>query len=164
PVAKLPGLSMKTRLRILAVLVFAVVIVAAGVIAVRLFMPYQGFSGEVFVEIPRGTSTGVIANKLVSAGVVRSRWDFLAARAMKGSHVLQAGEYRFNRAASPREVYSRIARGDTFYYELVIPEGKNMFDIAQAAEQLGIFSAEQFLTAARNPAMIHDLDPQAPTL
>ena len=62
------------------------------------------------------------------------------------------------------EVVSRIARGDIFYYELVVPEGRNLFDIAAAAEQLGLFPAAKFLEAARNPALIRDLDPQAPTL
>jgi UPF0755 protein len=78
--------------------------------------------------------------------------------------VLQAGEYRFAQPASTVEVADRIARGDIFAIELVVPEGKNMFDIAAAAEQLGLFPAEEFLKAARNPAMIRDLDPQAPTL
>ena len=78
--------------------------------------------------------------------------------------MLQAGEYRFDHAASPLEVYGRIARGDIFYYELVVPEGRNMFDIAAAAEQLGLFKAGEFLAAARNPALIRDLDPRAPTL
>ena len=62
------------------------------------------------------------------------------------------------------DVFDRVRRGDVFYYELVVPEGRNMFDIAAAADRLGVFSAEQFLEAARNPALIRDLDPQAPTL
>ena len=62
------------------------------------------------------------------------------------------------------DVVRRIARGDVFYFELVVPEGRNMFDIAAAAEQLGLFSAAKFLDAARDPALIRDLDPQAPTL
>jgi UPF0755 protein len=62
------------------------------------------------------------------------------------------------------EVVGRIARGDVFYYELVVPEGKNVFDIAAAVEQLGLFPASKFLEAARDPALIRDLDPQAPTL
>ena len=96
--------------------------------------------------------------------MVRSRWDFLLARVASRTRVLQAGEYRFDRAASPMEVVRRIARGDIFYYELVVPEGRNLFDIAAAAEQLGLFPAAKFLEAARNPALIRDLDPQAPTL
>ena len=99
----------------------------------------------------------------MNAGVVRSRWDFLLARIAGRGRVLQAGEYRFNRPASALDVYDRIARGDIFYYELVVPEGKNMFDIAAAAERLGLFPAADFLAAARNPQSIHDLDPQAPS-
>src|SRR5689334_23150609 len=85
--------------------------------------PYHGFSGETFVEFPRGTATGAIADKLAEAGVVRSRWDFLLARAIHRGRALQAGEYRFTKAASPSEVADRIARGDIFYYELKVPEG-----------------------------------------
>jgi UPF0755 protein len=86
------------------------------------------------------------------------------ARAFRHGETLQAGEYRFNRAASVLEVFDRIHRGDVFYYELAVPEGKNMFDIAAAAAQLGLFPADRFLAAARNPALIRDLDPAAPSL
>lgn len=139
-------------------------LVGGGCAAWRLAQPYQGFSGETFIEIPRGTSSGGIADMLAAAGVVRSRWDFLIARMMNRGRVLQAGEYRFHKPATAAEVYGRIARGDIFYLELVVPEGRNLFDIATAAEQIGLFPAAQFLQAARDPAMIRDLDPHAPTL
>jgi UPF0755 protein len=137
---------------------------AGGLITWRLMGRYRGFEGETFVDIPRGASTGAIANMLAEAGVVRSRWDFLLARVARRGRKLQAGEYRFERPASAAEVFGRIARGDVFYYELVAPEGRNMFEIAAAAEKLGLFPAERFLEAARDPAMIRDLDPKAPTL
>ncbi|HZY58879.1 MAG TPA: endolytic transglycosylase MltG, partial [Candidatus Binataceae bacterium] len=137
---------------------------AGGYAIYRVEQPYQGFQGEVFVEVPRGTGTQAIAELLFRAGVVRSRWDFLIARTINREGVLQAGEYRFNHAAPPAEIVSRIRRGDVFFYELVVPEGKNMFDIGASVEQLGPFKAEAFLEAARNPALVHDLDPKAPTL
>jgi UPF0755 protein len=139
-------------------------LLAGGFLIYRALSAYQGFEGEVFVDIPRGTSTDGIAEILANNGVVRSRYDFLLARLTERGRVLKAGEYRFNHAASPIEVFDRIARGDVFALELVVPEGKNMFDIAAAAEQLKLFSAADFLKAARDPAMIRDLDPQAPTL
>ena len=139
-------------------------ILAGGFLTFRLSHPYQGFQGETFVDIPRGASTFTMAGMLAEAGVVSSRWDFLLARLVKRGRVLQAGEYRFNHPASPMEVLDRIARGDIFYYELVVPEGRNMFDIAAAIEDLGLFKASRFLAAARNPALIRDLDPLAPTL
>ena len=82
------------------------------------------------MDFPHGTGARGIADLLASAGVVRTRWDFLLARTLERGRVLQAGEYRFDRKASAIEIFDRIARGDVFYYELVVPEGKNMFDIA----------------------------------
>lgn len=137
---------------------------AAGYVFYRVAQPYQGFSGEKFVDFPRGTSTDRMADILAGAGVVRSRYDFLLARLFQRGRVLKAGEYRFNSPESALTVFERIARGDIFYYSLVVPEGRNMFDIGAAIEQLKLFPAEQFVAAARNPELIRDLDPRAPTL
>jgi len=101
---------------------------------------------------------------LAKAGVVRSEWEFLLARLISRPKLLQAGEYRFDHAASPMEIVRRIAKGDIYYLELVVPEGRNLFDIAAEVERLGLFPAAKFLEAAHHPALIRDLDPEAPTL
>ena len=95
---------------------------------------------------------------LTEAGVIEHPWEFLLARASRRSAKLQAGEYRFATPASALTVYGRIARGDVFYHELAIPEGQNMFDIAASVESLGLMPAADFLTAARDPSLIRDLD------
>lgn len=147
---------------------FALVVLLAALAAAyagfRLTRPYQGFQGETFVEFPRGTGAAKMGEMLAKAGVVPSRWDFLLARLAARRLVLRAGDYRFARPATPLEVVARIARGDIFYYNLVVPEGRNMFDVAAAAGSFGLFSPSQFLAAARDPALIRDLDPNAPTL
>ena len=137
---------------------------AGGYGIYRVAAPYQGFNQETFIEFPRGTTTEDMAAMLAKAGVVRSQWDFLLARALQPGRVLQAGEYRFAQPASALQVVSRLAHGDVFYYAFVAPEGKNMFDLAQVATQLGLFSGDAFLQAARNPAAIRDLDPAAQSL
>jgi UPF0755 protein len=152
------------RLLRLAGILVLLTAAAGGYLMFRLARPYQGFSGVTYLEFAHGTPTGQMAGRLVEAGVVRSRFDFWLARLAARGRSLQAGEYRFAGRASALEVVRRIARGDVFYYELVVPEGKNMFDIAAAVEQLGVFPASAFLAAARNPALIRDLDPAAPSL
>jgi UPF0755 protein len=153
-------------MKILRGLVYLALLVTltAGLCLYRLTSRYEGFERETFVEIPRGASTMAIASQLAAAGVIRSRLDFLLAYATARRHVLQAGEYRFAYPESPRQVFDRIARGDVFYYTLTVPEGQNMFDISRSAAALGLFTADDFLAAARNPGFIHDLDPHAPTL
>jgi len=148
------------RLIALAILLGA----GAGYVLWELHQPYAAFGEETFIEFPKGTSTIGMARMLAQSGVIPHAWEFVAARALHPRRRLQAGEYRFTQPASVLEVYDRIARGDVFYYVLTIPEGQNMFDIAAAGEKLKLFSAADFLRAARNPALIRDLDPAAPTL
>jgi UPF0755 protein len=150
-------------LRRLAALALAVAL-AAGYVAYRLSRPYSAFGEETFVEFQKGTSTFQIAGMLEKAGVIEHDWEFLAARALHPRRTLQAGEYRFNKPASVWDVYNRIARGDVFYYVLVVPEGQNMFDIAAEAQKLQLFPVADFLQAARDPSSIRDLDTAAPSL
>jgi len=150
-------------LRWLAVLLLLAVF-GAGILAYSLYRPYKNFQGATFVDLPKGTGTSEMADLLESAGVIQHSWQFLIVRALRRNATLKAGEYRFEKPASTFDVFDRIARGDIFYFELVVPEGKNMFDIAAGVEKLGLFPAEKFLSAARDSTPIADLDPNARTL
>jgi UPF0755 protein len=146
------------------VIAVAVLLALAAIPLVLLSESYRGFNNETFVTIPHGTSTREIANTLAQSGVIRSPWQLLAERALHPNAKLQAGEYRFREAATPSQVFDRIARGDIFYFELTVPEGSNMFDIGRIVESAGAMSSEDFLKAAADPAPIRDLDPAAKTL
>ncbi len=151
---------------ILRLLLALVVLVALGAVAgyLSLTLPYRGFSKPVILDFPRGTSTSEMAAELAQSGVIRYSWQFLAVRALRPDARLQAGEYQFSDSAATFGVYARIARGDVFFYELSVPEGSNMFDIANSIDRFDFIKGSDFLRAARDPSLIHDLAPQAPTL
>ena len=148
----------------LILLLAAVIVVAAALIVGGVFIPYKGFKNEVYLDFPKGTSTQQMAEQLAKAGVIRYSWQFVVTRAMRPFATLQAGEYRFKDAASVPDVYDRIARGDVFYYEITVPEGRNIFDITSIVEQSGLIKGNAFLLAAANTSLIEDLDPGAITL
>ena len=152
------------RLLLAGTLFLILVIAAAAVIGYQYFSPYRGFSAPRFVEIERGMSSQEIADALARDGVVRSRWAFLAVRALHPHARLQAGEYRFASAETPSDVFNTIRRGEIFYEEVTIPEGSNIFDIANILEGFDMVRPEDFLKAAADPASIRDLDPLAPDL
>ncbi len=139
-------------------------IAAAFAAVVSLTLPYSAFPGEAFVDIPKGTGARQVARLLVQEGVVRFEWQFLLARALRPRARVMAGEYHFSRPASTWEVFGRLARGDVFFYELVVPEGSNMFDIAAALERLGTGAANGFLDAAGDASSIRDIAPEARNL
>lgn len=154
---------MRLLARLAALVVLAGLAGGAWVIY-RLNQPYRAFADPVFVEFARGTSTRSIASTLAEKGVIQERWLFLAGRALRRGVNLQAGEYRFDKPASPLEIIGRLARGDIYYMELLVPEGFNMYDIAEAVGKLGTMPPETFLAAAKDPSMIRDIDPDAPSL
>jgi UPF0755 protein len=147
--------------------VLAIVIVLAAAAGGAWFLfnqPYRGFQNETFVRIEHGTGTLDIGRTLAQAGVIRYPWQLWMERALHPDAKLQAGEYRFAEPATPADVFSRIARGDIFYFEVTVPEGSNMFDIARLVESAGAMPGDDFLKAATDPAAVRDLDPTAQTL
>jgi UPF0755 protein len=128
--------------------------------------PAAGTSDDnaTYVDISPGSGTRTIAAQLERAGVLRSRYSFEVLREVKGGKLI-AGEYRFNHPAAATEVYSRIVRGDVYFIPLTIPEGYNIFDIAQAVEAAHLGSRDTFLAAERSQtALISDLSPHATSL
>ncbi len=148
---------------VLTVVLLAIAI-GGGLAAYWYLTPYRGFSAETFVEIEHGMSSRAIARKLAKQGVVRSRWAFLAVRALHPQAALQAGEYRFGSAQTPGQVFDKIARGEIFYQEITIPEGSNVFDIAGLLGNSDTVKPAAFLQASADPTSIRDLDRRAPTL
>ncbi len=140
------------------------VLVVASLTALWILTPSVGPPRQCFVVIPRGANARQIARILADGGVIENRLQFLMVRALRPRARLKAGEYMFKDRQSMWKVFDRIVRGDVFYYVLVVPEGNSTFDIAQTLDRLKIMNATAFLASAHDPAPIHDLDPQAPSL
>lgn len=149
-------------MRLLRVL-FVLVLLAAAAGAFVVLAPF-GPSSEQFVDIAPGTTTAEMATQLKQAGIIRSAVAFEAMKAVHGGS-LKAGEYRFDHPAALSEVYSRIRRGDVYTVTVVIPEGYNIFDIADAVAKAGLKNRDEFLQAERtNTALIAAWSPHAQSL
>lgn len=122
-------------------------------------------AGQTFVLLHPGYSTRRIATELQSAGVIRSADAFVLWHYFHHKRSLKAGEYLFERSATSLDVHRRLAHGDVYFHTVVIPEGYNMFDIAQALQDAGLGSSEEFLkVATSDTALVADLAPDAKNL
>jgi len=137
---------------------------AAAAWATYIALAPTGPNRETFVEILPGTPTLQIAAQLKEQGIIRNKYAFEAVRLIEGG-VLKAGEYRFDHPATMSEVYARLERGDVYTIAVTIPEGSNLFDIAERIESANLGTREKFLAATRtNLSLIADLDPSADSL
>lgn len=110
------------------------------------------------IKIPQGLSGQAIGKKLEQAGLIRSQlawriWLLVLERQEKHPR-LKAGHYQFSQDLSLPEIGKQIRQGKTIEknlsVEITIPEGWNQKEIAEYFEQLGYFTAEEFLRATRS--------------
>ena len=149
------------RLRRLFLLLVLCGVVAAAGYALYVFDWPAGPRVETFVVIAPGTSSRGIAAQLEKSGVITSRYAFEALRLVRGGR-LKAGEYRFAEPRRLGSVYDQIARGEVYTLTLTIPEGANLFDIAQRVQAAKLGSYKGFLEAAeKHGEMVRALDPEA---
>lgn len=145
-------------------LVLLAAVAAGGWLAWALRMPTTP-PGQKFVLLRPGYSTRRIAGELKSAGVIHSANAFVLWHYFHHKRSLKAGEYLFEKPATALDVHSRLARGDIYVHTVVIPEGYNLFEIAQAVQDAGLGLSQDFLKAAMSDtALISDLAPEAKTL
>lgn len=131
----------------------------------ELYRPYRGYSGSVLLEIEPGSHAPAVARLLVERGVLAQRLPFLVRYWLgRPRRSLKAGEYLFDRPARPMDVYRRLVQGDVYLHLVVIPEGSDRFDMARILEERLQLDPAQFLRVTEQASLVHDLDPEAPSL
>ena len=151
-------------MRIFFTLLLIAILVAGGWFYWALYTPVTP-SQQQFVLLHSGYSTRHIARELQSAGIIHSARAFVFWHSLHRDHSLKAGEYLFERTATAIEIHDRLTRGDIYVHTVVVPEGYNMFEIAQAIQQAGLGPSQDFLNVANtDTALISDIAPEAKSL
>ncbi|MDP2756963.1 MAG: endolytic transglycosylase MltG [Desulfurivibrionaceae bacterium] len=111
--------------------------------------------GELQVLIPPKTSLTGIERILAENGAVPpGRGFYVLARVSRLSQRLQAGEYRFSPGQTPYQILRALAAGDTVRWSVTIPEGSNIYQLADILSRGGWGERELFLDLARDPEII----------
>ncbi|HKW56663.1 MAG TPA: endolytic transglycosylase MltG [Candidatus Acidoferrum sp.] len=150
-------------------LIIAALLLAAGGTGAWVWygitQPYQGFAqGGVFVTVPRGASRRAVGHLLERNGVVRSALAFEIYARRHPKRTLEAGEYFFEKPATGRDVFWKLAKGEVYQVPFTVREGETIYDIARDLEAGHFMTADEFLKAATDPMLVRDVAPQAMTL
>jgi UPF0755 protein len=110
------------------------------------------------ITIKNGASFQEVARVLEENGIVRDRRTFyLLARLEDSLSKVKAGEYEVHTKMTPREVLSKLVRGEVIQYPITIPEGYNLFQVGDVLEQAKVCSKKTFLEKARDPLLMTSL-------
>jgi len=107
------------------------------------------------ITVQKGMTLRAISLKLEENGIIRHSWAFLTyARLMGAAKKLQAGEYHFEEAISPRNVLKRLATGAVTLYKIQLIEGWTTKQFADYLKTLEFIEdpnfSEAFLDLAKD--------------
>lgn len=147
--------------RMLSLVTLAAVLGLLGVIG-WLFVIYPGSGGppsetdEVVLEVPEGMTLRKLATQLEDRGVIADADVWSIYMRMRGlDRYLRQGKVRFPVPMTPEEVarYATTRLG-RIQIRILIPEGFSRFEIAARLQEYGICSAEGFLEATEDSALL----------
>ena len=152
---------MKGIVKVLAILVAIGVVGAAGIAFVAfsfLNTPASDSQEAAVFEIAPGESFKTVARRLQEQGLVTSADKMaLYGRLTGAAGKVRVGEYSIRRDSKPAEVLSILSSGKSIEYSITVPEGHNIYEIADILEASGRVSKADFLQLARDPAFVKEV-------
>ena len=110
------------------------------------------------VLVPKGSPLPGMVEILKEDGILPHPLAFRTLVLLTNSgRRLHYGEYAFTKPPSAFEVWRRLTRGDVIKYEVTVPPGANLYDIAKLLEGEKLATAEAFLATAASPAVLQRL-------
>ena len=151
-----------------ALFVLAVPAIFAHWLYRELHTPVPHGKANDYIEIPRRSTPESIANKLLSAGVIRRTWPLLFYIKITGSaKLIKAGEYRFPSPITPLGVLKKLEEGEQRLSRFTVIEGWTRWDIADSlshVDELHLRDSNEALGLTDDTSAIRDLDPAATNL
>jgi peptidoglycan lytic transglycosylase G len=115
--------------------------------------------GKVTIEIPPGAGAGDVADRLAQAGLIGNPSVFRLYAGQRGvAGRFKAGRYDILAPASPRQILEVLVKGAADeLVTVVVPEGKNLIDVAEILDTAGIASKAAVILKATDPAFAAEL-------
>jgi UPF0755 protein len=149
-------------------LLFPIIASVVLICFIHIYMFYSTpvqLNKAVVINIKKGTSAFGISRMLDKRGVISSSSLFMiTAFSSQRATGLKAGRYAFYGELSPKDVIDILFYGKTIKCKVTIPEGSDIFDIADILSKLGLVDRDEFIKIAnsRETARLFDFD--APTM
>jgi UPF0755 protein len=114
-------------------------------------------------SVEYGDSLKTIAKKLEESNLIKSRRMFIySSYVLKRRHVA-AGRYEIFRGMTAIDVLRKMTRGDMLTSKVTIPEGYNMFQIADSLEDAGVTGSSSFISYCKDDGFLSSIGISSPS-
>jgi UPF0755 protein len=113
---------------------------------------------DVLVTIPKGASLSQVASILYQEEVISNQLLFKLVAWLRGEQRnVKAGDYGLKTGMDPGDVMDLLISGKTLVLNFTVPEGYNIYQVADLFQQTGVMSRESFLNLAQDKSFIKEL-------
>lgn len=137
-------------------LFIAVILLLFAGSAVILNSPPAGMEDEIII-IKQGDYLKGVASRLQEKNLIKNITFFVYLALIQNKSTVLAGKYKIYKGSSSNEIIRRLSTGDILRKKVLIPEGFNIFEIAELLEDENITDGREFLKYARNREFINSL-------
>ena len=152
------GSIKKTRnIKIVILTLCSFGILCLTVLLIGMFLTSPPTSSEEVVnfDVPTGSSSQVIAKRLVKEKLIRSEYAFRIAVRHRGTGKrLQAGTYVLRRNMALWDILNEFEKGQVTLVSWTVPEGLTASAIAELWEEAGLGTAKAFQEASESPRLL----------
>lgn len=144
--------------RIIVIIVFLLVILAAtAVFSFKFFISEilkpVGEGELVYVQIEEGAVLSEVADILKENHLIKDALAFeILAKNEGAANQIQSGYYAFSPSESAEEILKRMVAGDVYDSAVIIPEGKNIEEIAAILEENHVCDGDAFIDETKKVA------------
>jgi len=109
------------------------------------------------VNIRSGQPFKITTDILFKAGIIKNPFKFNLVARLKGyDKQIKAGEYALAASMSPIKILEKLVKGEVKLYKLTVPEGLNIYQIAELVAQEGFAEQAVFIESATDAAFAHE--------
>jgi UPF0755 protein len=128
----------------------------AGAAAAYMNSPPSMSRDEIF-RIREGESLVSVAERLHAVNCIRSECFFTALGRATGMSAIKPGKYRIQGGSSSVDILDKLYRGDILRRKVTIPEGFNIFQIAERLDEQGIVNRQDFHARASDRGLLRSI-------
>ncbi len=120
---------------------------------------------EIIVTIPKGSSLSQVGAILQDQAIISSKLVFKIVAFIRGEQSkIKAGDYALKTGSDAGEVLDTLISGKTYMLSVTVPEGYDMYQVAELFQQNGIITKDAFLKLAQDASFLKEVGISAPSL
>lgn len=137
---------MKTAISYILMLLIVLGLLIALSVFLYLSTPPSSIKIYKIVYIQPGATSTKVVELLKQGGIIKeTRWFSLLVRYCQATKKIKPGEYYLNTAMLPLDVLDTLVKGKVIEYSITIPEGYDIYQIADLLDNAKLADRESFL-------------------